>query len=532
MAQPARQSTAKSIMIGPVLDADGVAVTDGVVADFKISKNGAAPAALNGSATVTHRHTGFYSLTLTASDLDTVGSAQITIDDTVNTMPMADLVVLEEAIYDGFYANGAVAGPVNVVAIDGQLTSGNNATLNLKQLNIVNNAGSALVASSTGSNGHGMVLSGNGTGSGLRAQAGSGNGAVGLYAVSSAFNGTGLMCEATNATIGVAMNLLANTPTNGIALNVNGTTVGMNMAGADGPIVYGNVEFFDNFFLLGTGNVFADAVSGSVVREIALGTPGGTGGSPADIADAVWDELRADHVASGSFGEYTHADLTHVDGTANAAATLALKAITVVNDSGTAVLFQSTGANGNGLNAVGQGSGSGVRAVGGATGNGLSATAGGTSGNGVNVSATNGNGIAVECITGNGVNIVADTGTALFVHADVLGSGMVVRGIGTASHGLQLQAGTDGHALNLVGGSGSGEDLHFTTERVTLPAEETGPPSGLLQLIRRIYEGLHNKRIRNRSTGNYQIRNEADSADLVTATQSTTGTVDTQTADA
>jgi hypothetical protein len=47
----ARQSTARTFMVGPVLDADGVAVTNGVIADFKISKLGAAPAAFNGSAT-------------------------------------------------------------------------------------------------------------------------------------------------------------------------------------------------------------------------------------------------------------------------------------------------------------------------------------------------------------------------------------------------------------------------------------------------------------------------------------------------
>lgn len=103
----ARQSTSKTIMVGPVMDADGVAVTDGVVGDFKISKNGAAPAALNGSATLTHRHTGFYSLALTASDLDTVGSAQVTIDDTTNACPMANLDVIEEAVYDALYAASA-----------------------------------------------------------------------------------------------------------------------------------------------------------------------------------------------------------------------------------------------------------------------------------------------------------------------------------------------------------------------------------------------------------------------------------------
>ena len=40
----ARQSTVRTVTIGPILDADGVAVTDGVVGDLKISKNGGAPA--------------------------------------------------------------------------------------------------------------------------------------------------------------------------------------------------------------------------------------------------------------------------------------------------------------------------------------------------------------------------------------------------------------------------------------------------------------------------------------------------------
>jgi hypothetical protein len=129
----ARQSTARTVIVGPVLDADGVAVTGGVVADFKISKNGAAPAALNGSATLTHRHTGHYSLALTASDLDTVGQAEVVIDDTVNACAPKELTVIEESVYDILYAasaSGAVpvssggittasfaAGAINAAAI-------------------------------------------------------------------------------------------------------------------------------------------------------------------------------------------------------------------------------------------------------------------------------------------------------------------------------------------------------------------------------------------------------------------------------
>jgi hypothetical protein len=123
----ARQSTARTVMVGPVLDADGVAVTDGVVGDFKISKNGGAPAALNGSATLTHRNTGHYSLALTASDLDTVGQAEVVIDDTVNACPMKELTVIEEAVYDALYAASAVGyvadQPVNVTKIGGDAQS-------------------------------------------------------------------------------------------------------------------------------------------------------------------------------------------------------------------------------------------------------------------------------------------------------------------------------------------------------------------------------------------------------------------------
>jgi hypothetical protein len=96
-------------MVGPVLDADGVAVTGGVVGDFKISKNGASPGALDGSATLTHRHTGFYSLALTANDVDTVGTGQVTIDDTTNTCPMLNLQIIEEVIFDALFAASANA---------------------------------------------------------------------------------------------------------------------------------------------------------------------------------------------------------------------------------------------------------------------------------------------------------------------------------------------------------------------------------------------------------------------------------------
>lgn len=73
----------------------------------------------------------------------------------------------------------AAAFPANLTQIDGLATSGNNATLNLKQLNIINNSGNALVSQSTGSNGHGHYSAGHGTGVGHYCSGGN----AGIYAV-------------------------------------------------------------------------------------------------------------------------------------------------------------------------------------------------------------------------------------------------------------------------------------------------------------------------------------------------------------
>jgi hypothetical protein len=104
---PVRQSTAFETAIGPVLDADGVAVTDCVVGDFKIKKTTGDFAALNGSATLTHVSAGVYDLVLTTSDLGTVGLNCVAIDDTVNACAPLYLQVIEEAVYDAMFAASA-----------------------------------------------------------------------------------------------------------------------------------------------------------------------------------------------------------------------------------------------------------------------------------------------------------------------------------------------------------------------------------------------------------------------------------------
>ena len=82
------------------------------------------------------------------------------------------VIEFRSAVLNNSLVNGSDTLPVDLTQIDGQDTNGNNATLNLKKLNVVNNNGSAVVASSTGGNGHGIEAIGNGTGAGLRSTGG------------------------------------------------------------------------------------------------------------------------------------------------------------------------------------------------------------------------------------------------------------------------------------------------------------------------------------------------------------------------
>ena len=128
-----RQSTARTILVGPILDASGVAKTDDVVGSIKITKNGTVGAA-NGSATLTHDHAGKYLLALTASDTDTLGIMQVSLNSGTNDMPMKDCMVLTATAYDTLVTNGTLASTTsgrtiavdasgNLVLQDGSLTA-------------------------------------------------------------------------------------------------------------------------------------------------------------------------------------------------------------------------------------------------------------------------------------------------------------------------------------------------------------------------------------------------------------------------
>jgi hypothetical protein len=96
----AKLSTAKTVAFGPVLDSAGAEYTGAEVADVKISKNNGTPAALNGSATLTHKEVGIYELALTADDISAVGLLTVTLSKTTYVAPPLHINVLPAKVYD------------------------------------------------------------------------------------------------------------------------------------------------------------------------------------------------------------------------------------------------------------------------------------------------------------------------------------------------------------------------------------------------------------------------------------------------
>lgn len=120
-----RQSTAVTIVVGPFMDAsDGVTpetgITLGAADQAEVLKaGGAATVDISGRTfTAITGADGFYHLSLIAGDVDTVGAGRIVIQDSSVCVPVQiPFQVIEEAVYDAFYASSADGQPA-VTATD------------------------------------------------------------------------------------------------------------------------------------------------------------------------------------------------------------------------------------------------------------------------------------------------------------------------------------------------------------------------------------------------------------------------------
>lgn len=105
--QVLKQSTTATILVGPVLDADGAAYTSAVIGDFNLTKNGST-AALAAAATATHSHNGMYLIALTTGNTDTLGRLDVSMNNTSYGMTNHRYEVLTANQFDALVTNGSV----------------------------------------------------------------------------------------------------------------------------------------------------------------------------------------------------------------------------------------------------------------------------------------------------------------------------------------------------------------------------------------------------------------------------------------
>jgi hypothetical protein len=119
----AKQSTAATLIVGPILDSTGAEYTSAVIGDLSISKNGGTLTALAAAATLTHIANGQYTLVLTTGNLDTLGRAQITCNKSTYQMPPIGLVVVPAMVFDSMVLGTDVL-QADVTHIGGDAQSG------------------------------------------------------------------------------------------------------------------------------------------------------------------------------------------------------------------------------------------------------------------------------------------------------------------------------------------------------------------------------------------------------------------------
>lgn len=102
-----KQSTATTILVGPVLDASGNAVTSAAIGDFNITKNGTT-AAMSGN-TIAHSHNGQFTIALTTADTDTLNRLTISVNNAAMAMNKENFTVLTANVFDAIVTNGTLA---------------------------------------------------------------------------------------------------------------------------------------------------------------------------------------------------------------------------------------------------------------------------------------------------------------------------------------------------------------------------------------------------------------------------------------
>ena len=254
MAQLLKQSTAATVKLGPFVDStDGVTAETALTisqADIRLSKNGGAFAQTNNATGATHDENGYYGVPLDTTDTNTLGRLRVAVNESGALPVWQDFMVVNANVYD------SLIGGSDNLQVDTVQVEGVDAT---DQINAA--ADTALTDYDPPT----------------KAELDSGLAAL-----------NDLSAAQVNAEVDTALadihldHLLA--------------------ADYDPASKPGTATALLNELIENDGGV-----SRFTANALEQAPTGGSAPTAADIADAVWDEAKAGHVAAGSFGEEVQA---------------------------------------------------------------------------------------------------------------------------------------------------------------------------------------------------------------------------------
>lgn len=125
----AKQSTAVSYIVGPILDSTGAEYASAVIGDLSISKNGGTLTAMASAATLTYIANGQYTLAMTTGNTDTPGTFRVSVNKATYQMPPMERMVLPATVYDALTTNatnatgGFATATATITALSGAVST-------------------------------------------------------------------------------------------------------------------------------------------------------------------------------------------------------------------------------------------------------------------------------------------------------------------------------------------------------------------------------------------------------------------------
>lgn len=286
-----KQSTAATVVVGPVLDSTGAAVTNAVVGDFKLAKEGTT-ATLSG-ATVTHDANGYYAIALTTTNTNTAGRLAIYSGNTSHSMGTARFTVLIASVYDALITNatnsagGLATATGSITALAGAISTFNSAS-NTVTLAAATHTGAVIPTVTAVTNA--VVLPSSATINITGNITGNVSGSVGSVTGNVGGNVVGSVGSISGVTFPSNFGSLSITVGGGVTVATNGDKTGY-------ALTQSFPSNFASLAITSGGAVTAGTVSDKTGYSLSVAPL-----TSSQTAAAVWDALLSSYTVSGSFG--------------------------------------------------------------------------------------------------------------------------------------------------------------------------------------------------------------------------------------